>query len=156
MKQFITLQSIKSDSYSILQVVDLKFYLIYQMLECHFYLQCFSEPNFIEWLYNTEKTVGGNEFFDIRKKNETVALYDRSEWLEDEAHRSMLPDENKRYDMSYQNFKEILLRWEELRMSMPEIILLVIHEDNYISLETDIDIIKLYHNAGYAFDINKA
>jgi hypothetical protein len=64
-------------------------------------------------------------------------------------------DENKRFDISYKNFEELLLRWEELRVSMPEIILLVIHEDNHVSLETDPTIIKEYQDAGYAFDIDK-
>ena len=64
-------------------------------------------------------------------------------------------DPEKRFEMSKKNFAEVLYQWEELRVSRPDIILVVIHEDNHVSLETDPKIIKEYQDAGYAFDINK-
>jgi len=155
MKQFIKLQLTENNDYFITGKIDLKFYLIHETLTYHLSLTHCKEPNLLDWLYDIEKTVHGDEFFDIRKKKETIALYDRSGWLEGEEYRSIFPDENKRFDMTYKNFEEILLRWEELRVSMPETILIVIHEDNHVSLETDPLIIKEYQDAGYAFDINK-
>jgi hypothetical protein len=145
----------QSGRYYVLETVNSQFYAIYNILDFHFYRKHFRSENLLEWLYDKEKTVDGNEFFDVRKKDGAIALYDRSEWLEGEECRSIFPDENKRFDMSYKNFEELLLRWEDLRVSMPEIILLVIHEDNHVSLETDPTIIKEYQDAGYAFDIDK-
>jgi len=57
--------------------------------------------------------------------------------------------------MSRKNFAETLYQWEELRVSRPDTILVVIHQDNHVSLETDLTIIKEYQDASYAFDINK-
>jgi hypothetical protein len=151
MKQFITMEKVEdSIQYRSLQAGDHRFIALWCLFDP------LQEPNqLLKWLYDKERTVDGNEFFDIRKKDGVIALYDRSEWLEGEEYRSVFPDENKRFDMSYKNFEEILLRWEKLRVSMPEIILLVIHEDNHVSLETDPTIIKEYQDAGYAFDIDK-
>ncbi len=50
--------------------------------------------------------------------------------------------------MSSQNFIEILMEWEKLRISRPDIILIVIHEDEHVSLETDPAIIQAYQDAG--------
>ena len=57
--------------------------------------------------------------------------------------------------MSVKNFAEIIFQWEELRFSKLNIILLVIHEDNHVSLETDSVVIQEYQDAGYAFKIDE-
>ena len=57
--------------------------------------------------------------------------------------------------MSRKNFAETLYQWEELRVSRPDTILVVIHQDNHVSLETDPTVIKKFQDAGYAFDIDK-
>ncbi len=161
MKQFITLKPMQTGGYYVVETVDSKFYLTYSILDFHFYQKCFSSENLIEWLYDKKRTCTGNQFFDISKKDHIIALYDISHALNAEDENAYYPtvnsmlDENKRFDMSYKNFEEILLHWEELRVSMPDIILLVIHEDNHVTLETDPKIIKEYQDAGYAFNIDK-
>jgi len=151
MKQSVTMKLIKDfDIYTCLNPSDYRFGVIWQLFNTRF------EPKkYLNWLYDNQRIGTGNEFFDICKKKETIALYDRSGWLEGEEYLSIFPDENKRFDMTYKNFEEILLQWEELRVSMSETILIVIHEDNHVSLETDPVIIKEYQDAGYAFDIDK-
>ena len=110
----------------------------------------------IEWLMDEKKTSTGNEWVSIDKERGAIALYDISDQFADET-ASLLIDLNtkKRFEMSKKNFAEILYQWEELRVSRPDIILVVIHEDNHVTLETDPKVIKEYQNAGYAFDINK-
>jgi len=154
MKQFITLKAIKSGGYKILEPVNSQFCSLYQILDLHFYKKLFLENNLINWLFNIKRTVESNEWICIRKENDVIALYDVSDSM-DETYTGeyLLPE--KRFEMSFKNFEEILLRWEELRISLPDIILIVIHEDNYVTLETDPLIIKQYQDAGYAFDINK-
>ena len=109
----------------------------------------------IEW-FSDEKTSEGNEWVSIDKERDAIALYDIGDQFEDEI-ASFLIDLNtkKRFEMSRKNFAEILYQWEKLRVSRPDIILVIIHEDNHISLEIDPKIIKEYQDAGHAFDINK-
>jgi len=109
----------------------------------------------IEWFSNEEETIDGNECVDIRKEKGAIALYDISDGLDEEVYISIDPDPAKRFEMSRKNFAEILYQWEELRVSRPDTILVVIHEDNHVSLETDPTVIKKFQDAGYAFDIDK-
>ena len=161
MKQFVTLELIQTGGYTIIEKVNFKFYLIYEILNFNFYNKDFAEPNLLTWLDNQDDTSYIINYAIIHKEKNSIALYDISHTLNAEDDNVYYPtvnsmlDENKRFDMSYKNFEEILLRWEELRVSMPEIILLVIHEDNHVSLETDPTIIKEYQDAGYDFDIDK-
>jgi hypothetical protein len=158
MKQSVTMQLIKQfDIYTCLNPShDYKFGVIWCLFDPLW------RPNqLLEWFYDKKRMAISDEYVSIRKKDNSIALYDISHGLNAESDNvyyasinSML-DENKRFDMSYKNFEELLLGWEELRVSMPEIILLVIHEDNHVSLETDAAIIKKYQDAGYAFDIDK-
>jgi hypothetical protein len=82
-------------------------------------------------------------------------MYDQSEAFADETISRFERNADKRFIMSKENFLHILEQWEELRVSRPDTILIVIHKDNHVSLETDPVIIKEYQDAGYAFDINK-
>ena len=107
----------------------------------------------IDWFHNENRTVNGNEFITIYKEPNYIEIYDISDRMSDETISEL--DPLKRFEMSKKNFAEILYQWEELRLSRPDIILVVIHEDNHVSLETDPMIIKEYQDAGYAFDINK-
>ena len=63
---------------------------------------------------------------------------------------------NEKFTMTKENFSQNIHQWEELRVVRPDIILVVIHEDNHVTLETDPTIIKEYQDAGYVFDINKS
>lgn len=105
---------------------------------------------------NEKRTVEGNELIDIRKEDGKIILHDMSDSAYDDTISPYELNPEKRFEMSAQNFIEILLEWEKLRVSRPDIILIVIHEDNHVSLETDPCILKEYQAAGYAFDSNKS
>ncbi len=151
MKEFITMQKVSGfNIYRSLQAGDHRFIALWELFS-----PFLEEKKYLKWLYDQSRTATGSEFITIHKKDGAISLYDHSEWLEGEEYRSIFPDENKRFDMTYKNFEEILLHWEELRVSRPNIILLVIHEDNHVTLETDPKIIKEYQDAGYAFNIDK-
>jgi len=156
MKQFITLKLMKTGGYKVLEPVDSRFYSLYEILDIHYYQKKFSGIGLIDWLSDEKKTSEGNEWVSIDKEQGAIALYDMSDQFGDEAASLLIEtDPEKRFEMSYKNFAEILYQWEELRVSQLDIILVVIHEDNHVSLETDPTIIKEYQDAGYAFDINK-
>jgi len=108
----------------------------------------------IDWFYDEKRTSFGNELISIDKKQNFIVLYDTSDQL-DETYVGPMRDPAKRFEMTRENFLQIIHQWEELRISRPDIILVVIHEDNHVSLETDQKIIKEYQDAGYALDINK-
>jgi len=151
MKQFITMKkSQEYDVYTFTGSGDWKFGPIIQLFD-----PFMRSGWLIEWLGDDEETIDGNECVDIRKEKGAIALYDVSDGLDEEVYISIDPDPTKRFEMSRNNFAEILYRWEELRVSRPDTILVVIHEDNHVSLETDLTIIKEYQDASYAFDINK-
>lgn len=151
MKQYITMKkTVHFDMYRALEGGDHRFAAVWQILS-----EDFRSGELIEWLMNENRTSTGNEFIDIRKEKGAVALYDISDGLNEDVYISIFPDQAKRFEMSLKNFAEILFEWEKLRESRPDIILIVIHEDNHVSLEADPDIIKKYQDAGYAFDFNK-
>ena len=154
MKKFITLKPMQTGGYKVLEVVDSKFYSLYEVLEYHFYQTKFSAKNLIDWLIDEKETGEGNEWVYIRKERGIIVLYDVSDSM-DETYTGEYLDETKCFEMSVKNFAEIIYQWEKLRVSRLDIILIVIHEDNHVSLETDPVIIKQYQDAGYAFDINK-
>ena len=154
MKQFITLKPMKSDGYKVLEKVNSQFYSLYEILDLHFYKKYFSNPDLINWLFNENRTLESNDWVYIQKENDKIALYDISASM-DETYTGEYLVPEKRFEMSYKNFEEILTKWEEVRVSRPDTILIVIHEDNHVSLETDPVIIKQYQDAGYAFDIDK-
>ncbi len=150
MKQFITLKKTPSGRYQFKEAMNSKFASLSYLFDFSW------EPNqLLAWFFNTEKTVTGDEFIEIRKEETCIRIYDRSQWLLGEEYYLPFPEDGDYFEMSFKNFEEILLRWEELRVSLPDIILMVIHEDNYVTLETDPKIIKEYQDAGYAFDIHK-
>ena len=107
----------------------------------------------LDWLNDEKETSEGNEWIEINKEGEVISLYNTSDRMSDETIFNL--DPLKRFEISQNNFAKIIYQWEELRISRPDIILVVIHEDNHVSLETDPMIIKEYQDAGYAFDINK-
>ncbi len=150
-KEFITMQKIKEyNLYNSPEIADYRFAVIWQLFD-----SLWEPKSLLNWFFNTEKTVTGNEFIEIRKEETCIRIYDRSQWLLGEEYYLPFPEDGDYFEMSFKNFEEILLRWEELRISKPDIILMVIHEDNYVTLETDPKIIKEYQDAGYAFDIHK-
>ena len=139
----------KYDVYTFKGKEDKRFFVLIQILS-----NDFRPGELIDWLIDDKKESTGSEWVSIDKERGAIALYDVSDSM-DETYTGeyLLPE--KRFEMSVKNFAEILYQWEQLRISRPEIILVVIHEDNYVSLETDPTIIKEYQDAGYAFDINK-
>lgn len=153
MKKYVTMLPMTSGGYRFVEKMNNKFEVLAQILS-----DDFKSGELIEWFMNNNKKSRTNEWISMYKKKESVFLYDISDCLGDDTYTSInaMLDENKRFEMSAQNFIEILLKWEELRVSRPDTILIVIHEDNHVSLETDPCIIKEYQDAGYAFDINKS
>ncbi len=151
MKQYITMKKIeKYNMYKSLQAGNYKFISLWQLFTDKF------EPHqLIDWFMNKKQTVEGNELIDIRKEDGKIILHDMSDSAYDDTISPYEFDPSKKFEMSSQNFIEILMEWKKLRISRPDIILIVIHEDEHVSLETDPAIIQAYQDAGYAFDINK-
>lgn len=152
MLEYIALKKLEdSNKYKGLQIADSRFYALYEALEYSFYCK---NPNLIDWLNNEHETAECSDWVYIRKEYGVIALYDISASV-DETYTGEFLDPEKRFEMTVENFREIIEKWEELRVSKPDIILLVIHEDNHVSLETDPKIIQEYQDAGYAFDIDR-
>ena len=150
MKQYITMQKNKSSTYySGLEMGDYRFFIINQLFSP------FIRPHqLIDWFMNEKRTVEGNELIDIRKEDGKIILHDMSDSAYDDTISPYELDPAKKFEMSSQNFIEILMEWEKLRISRPDIILIVIHEDEHVSLETDPAIIQVYQDASYDFDSN--
>ena len=140
---------IESGGYQRLETMDSTFFALTRV-----FTDMFRPGELIDWLMDEKETVEANEWVYIRKERGVIVLYDVSDSM-DETYTGEYFDETKRFEMSVKNFAEIIYQWEELRVSRPETILIVIHEDNHVSLETDLVIIKEYQDAGYVFDINK-
>lgn len=154
MKEYVTLKKIENSlNFQKLERMDYRFGSITELFD-----PFMSPGRLIQWFYDEKETSEGNEFVSIDKERGVIALYDISEYLgvATVVCTNDKMDPARRFDMSIKNFAEILYQWEELRVSRPDIILVVIHEDNHVSLETDSKIIKEYQDSGYAFDINKA
>lgn len=151
MKQYITIKMIKNSAYfQGLEISDHRFFCIGELFSP------FIRPGeLIAWFYNEKKIGKSYECMDLYKKEDCIELYDQSESFADESSYRGTWDITKRFIMTKENFLHILEQWEELRVSRPDIILVVIHEDNHVTLETDPVIIKEYQDAGYAFDIDK-
>ncbi len=151
MKQYITMKKTKSyDIYRSLEAGDYRFSILWHIVSDEF-----APGKLIDWLMNDKRTVEGNEFIDIRKQSGKIVLHDMSDSAYDDTISPYELDPMKRFEMTVKNFTEILFEWEALRVSKPDVILIVIHEDNHVSLEIDPVIINEYQDAGYAFDINK-
>jgi len=150
MKQYITMKKNEnSHRYQIIERIDYRFGSLVELFSPYRW------PNeLIEWFHDEKRMSAGNELISIDKKQKIIVLYDTSDQL-DETYVDPMRDPAKRFEMTRENFLQIIHQWEELRISRPDIILVVIHEDNHVSLETDQKIIKEYQDAGYAFDINK-
>jgi len=156
MKEFITLKLMKTGGYKVLEPVNSKFYVLYETLEYHFLQSKFSGINLLDWFNDEKKQSRSNESVSIRKQNDIIKIYDISDQFDQEHEGLMIElDSAKCFEMTRENFLEIIHQWEELRVSQLDIILMVIDEDNHVSLETNQKIIKEYQDAGYAFDINK-
>jgi hypothetical protein len=150
MKLAVIMQKNKDyDVYTFKGQNDWRFFPILKLLNDDF------EPyELLNWLFNENRTLESNDWVYIQKENDKIALYDISATM-DETYTGEYLVPEKRFEISRDNFEEILTKWEELRVSRLDTILLVIHEDNHVSLETDPIIIKQYQDAGYAFDIDK-
>ncbi len=128
---------------------DSRFYPLLKILS-----KDFQPYQLVDWLGDEKQMAESSEWVYIRKERGIIALYDVSDSM-DETYTGEYLVPEKRFEVSIKNFAEILYQWEELRVSRPETILIVIHEDNHVSLETNPIIIKEYQDAGYVFNINK-
>ena len=128
---------------------DWRFYPVLKVLS-----KDFNPGQLINWLNDEKKESIGSDWVSIDKEDGVIALYDVSASM-DETYTGDYIDPEKRFEMTVENFRDVVEKWEELRVSKPDIILLVIHEDNHVSLETDPKIIQEYQDAGYAFDIDR-
>ena len=155
MKKFITMRPMNTGGYKFIEKINSEFYSIYETLELHIVQIKFSGLNLIDWLFDTEDECYATELLCIDKQNNKIVLYDTSDSMDEEYTGEYL-NPNKRFEMSRENFIDLLYSWEKLQVSKPDTILIVFHEDNYVTLETDPIIIKQYQDAGYAFDINKS
>ncbi|MDP3788561.1 MAG: hypothetical protein Q8Q60_04595 [Candidatus Chromulinivorax sp.] len=149
MKQYVTMLSMESGGYRFVEKMDHKFGVLAQIAG-----DDFRPDELIEWSMSDSNTAEGNEWVYIRKERGVIALYDVSDSM-DETYTGEYLDPAKCFEMSLKNFAEILFEWEKLRVSRPDIILIVIHEDNHVSLEANPRVIKEYQDAGYVFDFNK-
>lgn len=128
---------------------DSRFYPLLKILS-----KDFESYQLIDWLGDEKQIAESSEWVYIRKERGVIALYDVSDSM-DETYTGEYLNPAQRFEMSLKNFAEILFEWEKLRVSRPDIILIVIHEDNHVSLEVDPAVIKEYQDAGYVFDFNK-
>lgn len=149
MKQYVTMLPMESGGYRFVEKMNHKFGVLAQIAG-----DDFKSGELIEWSMNDNYTAEANEWVYIRKERGVIALYNVSDSM-DETYTGEYLDPAKRFEMSVKNFVEILFAWEKLRISTPDIILIVIDEDNHVSLEADPRVIKEYQDAGYAFDVNK-
>ena len=114
----------------------------------------FRPGELIDWLMDVKKESVGNEWVSIDKERGVIALYDVSASM-DETYTGEYLDPAKRFEISIKNFADLLFEWEKLRVSRPDIILIVIHENNHVSLEANPRVIKEYQDTDSFFDFNK-
>lgn len=112
----------------------------------------FKPKELINWLENEKSTANATEWVYVRKENGGISLYDVSDSM-DETYTGEYLNPEKCFTMTIQNFSEIILQWEQLRITRPDIMLIVIHEDDHVSLESDPAIIKEYQDAGYGYNL---
>src|SRR3989339_923815 len=131
MKQYVTMKKIEnSKHYQGLEIGDHRFFCIGELFSPYI------RPNqLINWFHDEKTISDGNEWFEINKEHDVIALYDIGDRMSDETIFNL--DPLKRFEMSRENFAEIIYQWEQLRVSRPDTILIVIDEDNHISLEAD-------------------
>jgi len=152
MKLYITLLPMKTGGYRVAESVDYRFAAITKLFGYDF-----RSGELLAWLDDEKKESIGSEWINIEKERGKIVLYDLSPFFGDDSYSSInsMLEEAESFEMSVENFREVLQKWEELRTSRPDIILIVIHEDNHLSLEIDPSVIQQYQDAGYAFDSNK-
>jgi len=111
----------------------------------------------IEWFNSNNLYFAGSSYVGVDKEGDFVKIYNlNGECMFDEDDPEDAKYLNEKFTMTKENFSQIIHQWEDLRISRPDIILVVIHEDNHVTLETNPTIIQEYQDAGYAFDINKS
>jgi hypothetical protein len=151
MKQYVTMIKInKYDMYRVLEMGDSRFACIMGLFD-----PFIRKGKIIEWFNSDNLYFTGSNSIGVDKENNSIVLYNLSSSFIDEDEFEEEEFVHQKIIMSRKNFYEIICKWDELRVSYPDIILVVIHEDNHVSLETDPVIIKEYQDAGYAFDIEK-
>lgn len=128
---------------------DKRFFNIKQILN-----DDFQPGQLLDWLWNEKKISLTSEWITMDKERGGIALYDISASM-DETYCGNYIDPTKRFVMSVKNFAELMIEWDTLRVSRPDTILLVIDDNDYVSLESDPAIIKQYQDAGYEFDVTK-
>jgi len=154
MKQYVTMLKIESGSYQKLETMNPTFFALTRL----FSFNPFARPSrLIEWFDSDSLYFSGSSFVGVDKEGDFVNIYNlNGECMFDEDDPEDAKYLNEKFTMKKENFSQIIHQWEELRVAGPDIILIVIHEDNHVSLETDPVIIKQYQDAGYAFDIDKS
>ena len=152
MKEYVTLKFIENSSYfQGLEIGDYRFLALTQLFSPHI-----RASRLIEWFKSDNLYFSGSSFVAVDKEGDFVKIYNlNGECMFDEDDPEDAEFLEKKFTMTKENFSQIIYQWEELRVTRPDIILVVIHEDNHVTLETDPVIIKEYQDAGYAFDINK-
>ncbi|MBP6869930.1 hypothetical protein KBC04_03550 [Candidatus Babeliales bacterium] len=156
-KEFVTMNKIQEfNIYEFVQPMDDRFAGLKELFNP---FKVTGIQNLVEWLMDDTKISKGNEFISISKERGVIALYYIYDKMISDEYGMIINnmcDPTNCFDMSVKNFTEIVFEWEKLRVSRPDTILIVIHEDNHVSLETNPKIIQEYQDAGYAFDITKA
>ena len=81
MKKYITMQKCtKYNIYSGSEIVNAKFFTITQLFSPYI-----RKGELIHWFHDENRTIEGNEWFEIRKEPDMIALYDRSDRMSDET-----------------------------------------------------------------------
>ncbi len=149
MKQYITMLSLESGGYRFVEPLNYKFGTLAEIVS-----NSFQRGQLIDWLWNENEVSLSSEWITMDKERGGIALYDISASM-DETYCGNYIDPTKRFVMSVKNFAELMIEWDTLRVSRPDTILLVIDDNDYVSLESDPAIIQEYQDAGYEFDVTK-
>ena len=153
MKQYITMSKIiKYDMYKIIEIMDPRFLALTELFSPYI-----RAGKLVEWFNSNNLYFAGSNYVGVDKEGDFVKIYNlNGECMFDEDDPEDAKYLNEKFTMTKENFSQNIHQWEELRVVRPDIILVVIHEDNHVTLETDPTIIKEYQDAGYVFDINKS
>lgn len=152
MKEYITLLPMKTGGYRVAESVDYRFAMISKLFGYDF-----SSGELLAWLDDKKKESIGNQWINIEKERQKIVLYDLSPFFGDDTYTliNSIMEKSCFFEMTIENFREVIEKWEKLGVTRPDIILIVIDEENYVYLESDLKIIKQYQDAGYAFNSNK-
>jgi hypothetical protein len=151
MKQCLMMQKIKEyNLYQFAGSKDWRFIPLTELFSPHI-----RSGRLIEWFESDNLYFSGSSFVAVDKEGDFIKIYNlNGECMFDENDHEDVEFLKQKFTMTKNNFSQIIYQWEELRVTRPDIILVVIHEDNHVTLETNPKTIKEYQDASYAFDIN--